>query len=129
KSSDRCSVDSKSVPGLVQFKVFSVSSVVNSRLRYRQLTFPQILDPIAQLRRFFKLKSLCVLAHFKLKAFDCLRDLLSAVTIDLFQLQRHFEIIGFGRGYQSRFDRFDDRHRSDAMLTVVDLLQGAPATR
>src|SRR5205814_3480203 len=103
---------------LLSFSVFSVSSVVKSRLRYRQLTFAQILDPVAQLGRLFKLKSFRVLAHFKLKALDLLRDLLGAVTIDLFQLQRNFEVIGFGRGHQSRFNWFDDRHRRDAVLAI-----------
>src|SRR5437016_11348673 len=65
------------------------------RSRHGQLTLAQILDPIAQLRCLFKLKPFCVLTHFKLKALDCLFDLLGAVAFDIIQFQGHFEIISF----------------------------------
>ena len=104
--------------------VFSVSSVVNLRSRNLQLSFPQILDPITQFGGFLKFKSLRMLAHFKVEPLDRLVNLGGAVAFDVFQLQRHFEIIRFRCRHQRRFDRLDDSFRRDAVFAVINLLQG-----
>ena len=49
-------------------------------------------------------------------------DLRRTVSLDVFQLQRHLEVIGLGRRDQRRFDRLDDRLRRDAVFAVVSFL-------
>ena len=67
-----------------------------------------------------------MLAHLKVEPVDRLVDLLGAVTFDVFQVQRHLEIVRFGCGHERRFDRLDDRFRRDPVFAVINLLQRAP---
>jgi hypothetical protein len=69
----------------------------------------QVFDSIAQLGRLLEFELLGVFAHFEFETGNCCFNLIGAVALDVFQLQRYFEVVSFGRSHQRRLDRLDDR--------------------
>ena len=69
-----------------------------------------------------------MLAHLKFKARNRFVNLLRRVGLDVFQLQRHLEVVSLRRRDQRRLNWFDNRLRGDAVLAIVDFLQFTAAT-
>ena len=65
------------------------------------------------------------LPHFVFQAGDRFFKLFRRVFFERVEIQRNFEVIGFIRGDEGRFDGFDDRRRRDAVFLVIFFLNSS----
>src|SRR5438874_12356094 len=107
--------------GIINFTIGldGSATTISQTLCYLKLPLPQIFDLVAQFRRALELQVPRSAAHVRIQLSNGFGQFFGAVLFVSFQIDRHFEVVGFISRDQRGFDWVDDALWSDAVGLVV----------